>query len=230
MSLYTIADLHLTSFPEKRMDNFSGWENYIERLIANWGDIVTSDDTVVIPGDIAWALKVSDDFSAFQLLGDLPGRKILIKGNHDLWWNRSGRLYKTFAEFPSFSLNFLQNSSFEHEDFAICGCTGVDLTLQNQNEKINARNVLRLARSIETADKNAKTIVFMHFPPIIYENGSLIFAEDILNILTKNNVSDCYYGHLHGDDIKYSYNGEYNGVKFHLISADFVQFKPVLVV
>ncbi|MDR0904282.1 MAG: metallophosphoesterase [Ruminococcus sp.] len=230
MSLYTIADLHLTSDPAGRMDKYVGWEFYIEKITENWNNLITNEDTVVIPGDIAWAVNVTDDLSSFHLLNNLPGRKVLIKGNHDLWWKKSGQMHKMFAEFPSLSLNFLRNNSFSYENFAICGCTGVDLTLNNQNEKINSRNVIRLKRSIESADRSAKPIVFMHFPPIIYENGSLLVAEEIINILTDNNVSDCYYGHLHGDDIKYSYNDEYNGVKFHLISADFVQFKPVLVV
>jgi predicted phosphohydrolase len=230
MSLYVIADLHLSSFPEKRMDKFPGWENYIERLTENWKTLISDNDTVVIPGDIFWSIKIIDDINSFHFLNDLPGKKILIKGNHDLWWKNSRTLHKIFSEFPSFSLNFLRNCSFTYESFSICGSTGVDLTLNNQSEKINNRNVLRLIRSIESAESGKKPIVFMHFPPILYENEKLIMSEEIIKIFEKYKINDCYYGHLHGDDTKYSYNGEYNGVKYHLISADFVQFKPVLVV
>jgi predicted phosphohydrolase len=230
MRLYAIADLHLSSFPQKRMDCFPGWEDYIEKLAVNWNETVRDEDTVVIPGDIFWATKITDDLNSFRLLNDLPGRKILIKGNHDLWWKNSAGMYKILSEIPSLSLNFLRNNSFRYDDFTICGCTGVDLTLQNQNEKINARNVLRLIHSLESVGEKAKPIVFMHYPPIMYENGSLIMSNECIKTFAQYGVTDCYYGHLHGEDIKYSYNDIYNGVKFHLISADFVQFKPVLVV
>jgi predicted phosphohydrolase len=230
MSLYTIADLHLSSFSDKRMDCFPGWEGYIEKLVDNWTKTVKDGDTIVVPGDIAWATKANDDLDSFRLLNDLPGKKILIKGNHDLWWKNSSNLHRIFSEFPSFTLNFLRNNSFCYNEYSICGCSGIDLTLNNQNEKINARNILRLARSLESAEKGFTPIVFMHFPPIMYENGSLIMSDECIEIFSRHGVTDCYYGHLHCEDIKYSYNDVYNGVKFHLISADFVQFKPVLVV
>jgi predicted phosphohydrolase len=230
MSLYAIADLHLSSFSNKRMDVFDGWDNYIERIIKNWTETVREEDTVVIPGDIVWATKVTDDVKSFRILNELPGRKILIKGNHDFWWKNSGGINRIFLEFPSISLNLLRNNSFRYNVFSICGCTGVDLTLFNQNEKINARNVLRLIHSLESVNDKTKPIVFMHYPPIMYENGRLIVSHECTQILSQHGVSDCYYGHLHGKDIEYSYNDTYNGVKYHLISADFVQFKPVLVV
>jgi predicted phosphohydrolase len=229
-NLYAIADTHLTFGSEKSMEQYKGWESWITKLRENWHQCVRQDDTVVIAGDIAWAMKIEDEIEVFEFLNSLPGKKILIKGNHDLWWKNIGKMHRMFSEFPSYSLNFLKNNSFVFGNVAICGCTGVDMTLTNQSEKINNRNITRLENSLKSADSSLEPIVFFHFPPLMYVNGRLEMCEEIVQMLRKYGVKRCFYGHMHGDDIRFAYNGVYDSVEYRLAAADFVQFMPILVV
>jgi predicted phosphohydrolase len=229
-NLYVIADTHLTFDPAKNMEQYIGWENWMERLRDNWCSTVKHDDTVVIPGDIAWAMRIEDEIPVFEFLNDLPGTKILLKGNHDLWWKNIVGMNRIFSVFPSNSLNFLKNNHFVFKSNAICGCTGVDITLNCQSEKINNRNIARLENSIKSADTTLEPIVFFHFPPLIYVEGRLEVCKKIMQIFKKYGVKRCFYGHIHGEDTMFAYNSIYDGVEFSLIAADFVQFMPVLVV
>ncbi|MDR0944517.1 MAG: metallophosphoesterase [Ruminococcus sp.] len=229
-NLYAIADTHLTFDPAKNMEQYKGWENWMERLRENWCNTVKPDDTAVIAGDIAWAIRIEDEIPVFEFLNSLPGTKILLKGNHDLWWENIGRMNRIFSEFPSFSLNFLKNNHFVFDNYTICGCTGVDITLNCQSEKINSRNLTRLENSLRSADKELEPIVFFHFPPLIYIDGKLEICNEIMQIFKKFGVKRCFYGHIHGEDMKFAYDGTYDGVEFKLVAADFVQFMPVLVV
>jgi predicted phosphohydrolase len=229
-NLYAVADTHLTFDPAKNMEQYIGWDNWIVKLRENWCNTVKSDDTVVIAGDIAWAMRLEDELPVFELLNDLPGKKILLKGNHDLWWKNIVGMNKILSAFPSISLNFLKNNHFIFNDYAICGCTGVDITLNCQSEKINIRNIARLENSLKSAESSFEPIVFFHFPPLIYINGRLEICEEIMQIFKKFGVKRCFYGHIHGEDTKFAYNGTYDGVEFRLVAADFVQFMPVLVV
>jgi predicted phosphohydrolase len=186
----------------------------------------------VIAGDRYNSKSISESSDEFDLLCRLPGKKILIKGNHDLWWKNIGAMHKILSAFPSNSLNYLRNNYFEFEKYAICGATGVDMLLMNQNEVVNRRNRLRIEKSLQSAsEKGLQPIVFLHYPPCLYDyQKHLHFDEELCEIFWKYNVKQCDYGHLHGEDCKNAFNGIEKGIKYQLISADFVQFQPKLVV
>jgi predicted phosphohydrolase len=230
--LYAIADTHLSLDSDKNMEIYPGWENYMNKLTSNWRDIVTEQDTVVIAGDISWASDLCNEQKDFILLDSLPGKKILIKGNHDLWWKNIRAMNKLVAEFPSKSIEFLRNSAFPFGKYGICGATGVDKTIALQTEVVNNRNILRLENSLkEAVNQDLQPIVFLHFPPIIKDiSGNIVSCEPIIDLLQKHKVKECFYGHIHGEECEKSCIGSFYNINFRLISADFVQFKPILVV
>ena len=230
MSLFTISDLHLclSSGEEKSMDVFAGWENYIEKLEKNWKSTVLDEDTVIIPGDISWAKNLKDSFKDFYFLNSLPGKKIILKGNHDYWWSSKKKMDEYFKENSFDTLSILHNNAFKVENFSICGTRGwcIDSSLK-EDEKILKREVLRLETSIDQALKfDAKPLVFLHYPPIFggYE------CKEILGVLLEKNIKRCYYGHVHGKNLrKKIVIGKYKGIDFNLVSCDFVNFCPVLI-
>lgn len=229
MSIYAIADLHLSlGNASKQMDIFDGWENYVDRLQKNWEQTVNEDDTVVIGGDTSWGMSLPESVKDFRFLNDLPGKKIILKGNHDYWWSTRSKMESFFAEHGFLSLNILFNSAIEVEDVCICGTKGfADPQSSDENTKIENREVQRLEFSLMKAREIGKDpIVFLHYPPI-YKNYKSI---KILNVLMRNNIDRCYYGHIHGVDAHQNiFQDVYNGIKFNLISCDYLNFKPILV-
>jgi predicted phosphohydrolase len=241
--LFAIADTHITHDPQKRMDIFSGWDDYMNRLSAHWQSAIRPEDTVVIAGDICWASDICMSIGDFSFLDNLPGKKILVKGNHDYWWTNITAMRKTLSKFTICSLEFLKNNMFAFGDYAICGATGVDLELLCQNEKNNARNIQRIERSLQKAhDESLRPLLFLHYPPIVTnDRGAIEYSPEIMELIKRFGVSDCYYGHMHGKNAHNAYNTSYRitdtgdenscfDVNFHFIAADFVQFMPVLVV
>lgn len=228
MSLYAIADLHLSLGTDKPMDIFGGWDNYVERLRENWESTVKADDTVVVAGDISWAMRLNETFEDFAFIESLPGKKIFLKGNHDYWWTTRKKIedYLFANNFNSISILF--NSAAVVGDFAICGTRGWSYDCSSQEDiKILNREVGRLTLSIEQAQKyNCEIIAFLHYPPVFsgYE------CTEIIDVLRKYNIKKCYYGHIHGKRIaKKAVVGLYKGIDFHMISCDQVGFSPVLV-
>jgi predicted phosphohydrolase len=218
------------------MDIFAGWEGYMDRLKNKWTETVKPGDTVVIAGDVAWASNIRENIAEFRFISELPGNKILLKGNHDHWWKNSGKMHIIFSEFSVKCIDFLRNNCFEFEDYGICGATGVDLELYCQNELVNRRNIIRIETSLkEATEKSLKPILFLHFPPIICnETRHIQKSDEILELIIKYNVTDVYYGHMHGENNHKVFKGKYEikgkTINFHFIAADFVQFMPVLVV
>ena len=226
MSLFAIADLHLAiSVRNKTMNIFSGWENYMELLKANWEKKITSDDTTVIAGDVSWAMKLKDAYEDFEWIEKLPGKKIILKGNHDYWWTSKKKMEDTFSEWGFETMSVLHNNCCEYEEYGICGTRGwVNMPGEAQDAKVLAREAGRLTASIEVANaKGLKPLVFLHYPPV-YGNS---FNYDILDVLYKFDIKRCWYGHLHGPAIKNALNGEYDGIEMRLISGDFLQFDPI---
>lgn len=228
MSLYAIADLHLSLGADKPMDIFGGWDNYVERLEENWRNTVKNDDTVVIAGDISWAMRLEQAYQDFSFIEALPGRKIFLKGNHDYWWSTRKKIedYLRANSFKSISILF--NSAEVVGEFAVCGTRGWSYDCSSQEDiKILNREVGRLTMSIEEAKKTGLEIVaFLHYPPVFsgYE------CTEIINVLQKYDIKKCYYGHLHGRQVaRKTITGTYKGIKFHMISSDQVDFRPVLV-
>ncbi len=228
MSLYAIADLHLSLGTDKPMDIFSGWDNYIERLSENWKKLVNDNDTVVIAGDISWAMKLSECTEDFKFINSLPGKKIFLKGNHDYWWETVSKINAFLEENHFDTISILFNNSFEIEDYVICGTRGWGIECEKDEDiKILKRECGRLRLSLEDAkNSNKEPIVFLHYPPVFGNN----VCSEIIDILKEYNIKKCYYGHIHGSNmIKASLIGEYEGIYFKLISCDAVSFTPVLV-
>jgi predicted phosphohydrolase len=233
MALFTIADLHLPGKEgeKKSMEVFgSRWIGGIEKLKRNWNAIISSDDHVIIPGDISWAMSLEEAKNDFELLDSLPGTKIIGKGNHDFWWATASKMYKFFDENHFNSLKILYNNSFDIEDKLICGSRGWFAEESNQKtvgdvswSKITERETMRLNMSLEssTGFKDKEKIVFLHFPPV-WNN---VVCQDIIELLHKHDVSRCYYGHIHG---KYSSeaNFDFSGIRFELVTADYLDFCP----
>lgn len=225
MSLFAIADTHLSLGTNKPMDSFPGWNDYVERLGNNWNSIVKEEDTVVIVGDISWAMNFDELYEDFSFLNDLNGKKIIVKGNHDYWWNTLSKMNKFIEENNFDSINILQNNSYDVEGISVCGSRGWMFESSDEHdEKILSREVGRIKMSLDSA-VNENRILFLHYPPITTNSS----CNEILDTLKKYGIKKCFYGHLHGMATKYAFEGEYDGIDFKLISADRLSFVPKLI-
>lgn len=230
MSLFVIADLHLSFGCNKPMDVFPGWEDYTQRLEQNWRSLVKETDTVVIAGDISWAMKLEETEQDFAFIHHLPGEKILMKGNHDYWWSTKSKIERFLQEKGFTSMKVLHNNAYIVENAAICGTRGWLYNSETEEDvKIVNREVGRLVASLDDAarqDAHAQPIVFLHYPPVY---GNMACAG-ILDVLETRHIEQCYFGHIHGNQAsKKAVRGNYHGIKMHLISCDYVNFMPILV-
>ena len=240
MSLYTIADLHLSTFDEtnKSMEIFGkSWADYMIRIEKNWRHLITDEDTVIIPGDVSWALSLEEAKSDMLFLDSLPGKKIIGKGNHDFWWSTM-RKHNAFFEANSIkSISFLFNNAYEIDGFIIAGTRGwyndedaVNAPDNADFEKLSNRENLRLKASLEEAKKlkedspEKEIIVFMHFPP--FWNGKA--SDGLIHILKTYDIKRVYFGHIHGN-YTIPPHFSYNGIEMHIISADYLKFVPMLI-
>jgi predicted phosphohydrolase len=206
------------------MDIFRGWENSTNRIEANWKRLVKNEDTVILPGDFSWGLKLEETVKDFQFLNSLPGKKILLKGNHDLWWSTLSKINKFFEENKIDTVNLLFNNAFLVEGRAICGTRGW-LYDADADSKIRKREVGRLKASLEAAKKLAgEPLVFLHYPPVYGE----FVCEDILEVLEAYGVKTVYHGHIHGSGFNNAVK-QYKDFEFKLISADCIDFCPILI-
>lgn len=228
MALYAIGDLHLCLGAEKPMDIFGGaWVGYMDKLTEGMS-VITEDDTTVLLGDLSWALSLEGAGKDFAWIDQIPGKKIILKGNHDYWWSTASKFYK-FCEVQGFTNQLiLNNNHYEYENWAICGTRGWFFEEERsgqQDEKIFKRELLRLEASLKSAGDLPK-MVFLHYPPRYkgYE------CKEILDLLQQYHVRRCYYGHLHGPSHKLSMEGLWDGVEYRLVSADYLGFKPVKVI
>lgn len=225
MSLFAIADTHLSLGTNKPMDSFPGWNDYVARLGNNWNSIVKEEDTVVIAGDISWAMNFNELYEDFSFLNDLNGKKIIVKGNHDYWWNTLSKMNKFIEENNFDSINILQNNSYDVEGISVCGSRGwMFESSEEHDEKILSREVGRIKMSLDSA-VNENRILFLHYPPITTNSS----CNEILDTLKEYGIKKCFYGHLHGMATKYAFEGEYDGIDFKLISADRLSFVPKLI-
>ena len=224
MSLYTIADLHLSFGVKKPMDIFDGWNGHIERLTENWTSVVKPEDTVVIGGDISWGMNLQQAKPDFAYLDALPGQKILLKGNHDYYFTTKRKIDLFFEECGFSTLRFLFNNSYDYNNVSICGTRGwMNEPGEPADQKILLREAGRLELSIQAARQTP--IVFLHYPPLYIDNRS----EELLKILEKHQIRHVFYGHLHGKACKYAVQGTINEITYRLVSADSLQFRPLLV-
>lgn len=220
MALFGISDLHLSFEKDKPMDVFRGWENYTVRLEENWRKTVKEDDVVVLPGDFSWALKLCETKPDFLFLENLPGKKILLKGNHDLWWSTAKKIKEFFIKENIKSVDIVFNNCYEVGDYAICGTRGW-IKEKAEEEKIVLREAARLETSIKSAlQLGKKPIVFLHYPPV-YADG---VSGEIIEVLKKYSIDTVYHGHIHG--AKRNFTQKYEGISFVLLSCDAINFTP----
>ncbi len=224
MALYAIGDLHLCLGAPKPMDVFGGnWTGYMDKLKEGMS-IITEADTTVLLGDLSWALSLEESAADFAWINEIPGRKIILKGNHDYWWSTAAKFHK-FCDANDFeNMSLLNNNCFEYDDWAICGTRGWFFEEERSgahDEKVFKRELCRLEASLKAAGEKHKA-VFLHYPPRYkgYE------CKEILELLEKYEVRRCFYGHLHGGSHKLAMEGLWDGVEFRLVSADYLNFKP----
>lgn len=228
MSLFAIADLHLSLGTDKPMDIFRGWDGYEKRLEENWRKLITHNDTVVIPGDISWAMKLSDTFEDFRFINGLPGKKLFLKGNHDYWWDTRRKMEMYLKENGFDTIEIVFNSAYAADGYAVCGTRGWFYDAETDSDKkVLNREVGRLRTSLDEALKTGlEPVVFLHYPPVFGNQR----CDDILSVLKEYGIKKCYYGHLHGTNAaRKAVTGDFEGVKFRLISSDYLKFMPELV-
>lgn len=237
MALFAISDLHLSLAAPKSMDVFGHrWQGYTEKLEKNWRAVVKDCDTVVIPGDISWAMKLSEAERDLKFLDSLPGRKIIGKGNHDYWWTTVGKMKSRLAEWGITTIDFLHNNAYSAENFIICGSRGwfLEERLQNIDDAdyalVCAREVLRLRASLDAGVALRETegdrpiLVYLHFPPVF---GDFV-CRDIVELMKEYGVGNCFYGHLHGNySLPKSF--DFEGIKMTVVAADHLDFVPRLI-
>lgn len=227
MSIYAISDLHLSFNTNKPMDLF-GWNDYENEIKENWKKTITDDDLVILSGDFSWEMELKNTYKDFNFINNLPGKKILLKGNHDYWWSSLLKMRQFIKDSNFKNIDFLYNNSYEFDNRIIVGTRGWTL-LQDDEEtkKIIDRECIRLELSIQDGIKKYGTdkeiIVCMHYPPLTKDNLNNQFVE----ILKKYNINTCIYGHLHGTATTDAIEGKINKINYILTSCDYTKFKLI---
>lgn len=232
MAIYTIGDLHLSLKHSKPMDVFGeNWANHEQKIKEDWLSKVTENDLVILPGDFSWEIDLKETDEDFKYINDLPGKKLILKGNHDYWWTTLTGMRKFLKENNFNNIDFLFNNSFEYENYIIAGTRGWSITEEN-NEKMLRREAIRLELSLQDAanrnyetSTNKEIIAFMHYPPITKADLIHNVEPEFVQIMKKYNVKRCYYAHLHSTSINEAVEGNYFGVDFKLVSSDSLDFK-----
>ncbi len=230
MRLFAIGDLHLPGGLDKPMDVFGPqWDRHFLRIAEAWRSMITEDDAVLIPGDISWAMQLKDALTDLEAIGELPGRKILIRGNHDYWWSSISRIRSCLPE----GMSALQNDAADLGPCVVCGTRGwmiptKEQPLEPDDEKIYLRETGRLEMALDRAAETAPgkpVVVMLHYPPLYAEERESAFTR----IMEERGVSACVYGHLHGAGIRLGFNGRHHGIRYYLASCDSLDFRPLMV-
>lgn len=231
MAIYAISDLHLSFDQNKPMSVFGEiWENHVDKIKENWIKQVKEEDLVLLPGDFSWAMRLEDTFHDFSFLQELPGEKVLLKGNHDYWWNTLTKMRKFLQENQFSKVDFLYNNSYCKEDTIVVGTRGWTLgDNDEENTRILKREVERLKLSLEDGIKKYGTekeiLVCMHYPPL--KDNQI---TDFVKVMMDYPVKKCIYGHLHGVSQRFVVEGEYYGIDFKMVSCDYTNFKLIKIV
>ena len=227
MSLFAIGDLHLSLDGSKSMEVFGGrWTDYQQKIERGFS-LLTEEDVCVLCGDLVWGMTMEAALEDFRFISRLPGKKIILKGNHDYWWSTAAKAYRFFEENGMENLQILNNNCYEYGQYAICGTRGWFFEEERDDEhdrKIMLREVGRLEASLKAAGERKK-LVFLHYPPI-YQGYE---CPEILVLLEQYQVERCYYGHIHGKGHNAAFQGERNGTVFRMVSADYLDFYPLKV-
>lgn len=227
MALYAIGDLHLSFQANKPMDVFGGnWSGYVDKLREGL-KVIGPEDTTVLLGDLSWGMSLGEAEKDFRFIHEIPGRKIILKGNHDYWWSTATKFYQ-FCEKHGFeNMMILNNNCWFYEDMALCGTRGWFYEEERhgaQDEKIFRRELMRLEASLKAAGERER-LCFLHYPP----RFGTYHCREITDMLTAYGVRACYYGHLHGESHKMAFQGHLGGVEYKLTSADYLNFCPLQV-
>ncbi|MBE6753617.1 MAG: serine/threonine protein phosphatase [Ruminococcaceae bacterium] len=226
MALFAIGDTHLSLGTDKPMDIFRGWQDYTGRLEKNWRAVVSDEDTVVIAGDVSWAMKLENTLEDFSFLHSLPGRKLIMKGNHDYWWSTKAKMERFIEEQGLDSLHILFNNSYVCSGAVVCGTRGWSYDCPQGEQSVLLRECGRLRMSLDSAkDSGLEPIVFLHYPPLYGDYR----CDEIMDVLHEYGVKRCLYGHLHGQSHKKAAQGIQEGIEMKLIAGDYVDFVPYLV-
>ena len=221
--IYGIGDLHLDYSKEKPMDVFGDhWIDHEEEIFKNWEALVEDDDLVLLPGDISWALKLEEAYYDLIRIDNLPGKKIITKGNHDYWWKGP----KKMRELNLKTITFLQNNSYIYNNIGIAGSRGwisEDMeTFNDQDEKIFNRELNRLKLSLLSIKEDVDIkIAMLHYPPF----NTDLTPNKFVDLMQEYNVDICVYGHLHAEGHKFVVEDCSFGIQFHCISSDYINFK-----
>ena len=228
MAIYALADLHFPGGQDKPMNVFGNqWDDHVSKVIRNWNDTVHADDLVLVPGDLSWAMHFEQAHADLKLIADLPGEKLILRGNHDYWWSSIAKIRQWL---PS-SMHALQNDAFVWKDIAIAGARGWTFPtefspLNEQDLKIYHRELIRLELSLQQASKYQLPILaMMHYPPLLKDTGRTAFTD----LLEQYQVMLCCYGHLHHTGIANAYHGNFHDIPYHLVSCDAIDFTPKLI-
>ena len=226
MSLFVIGDTHLSLSGNKSMEVFGGrWQNYVEKLLEGFS-LVSPEDTTVLCGDLSWGMDLEEAKADFLFLHErLPGRKIIVKGNHDYWWSTAAKITRFFQDNGIHDMELLHNNALSYGDYALCGTRGWCFEEEGSPEehdlKVLRRELLRLEASLKAAGDREK-LVFLHYPPKLVNSE----CREIVELLVSYGVRSCWYGHLHSAGRALGFQGEYRGIRFSLISADHLMFFP----
>ena len=227
MSIYAISDLHLSFNADKPMDVF-GWKDYENKVKENWKNTIKENDLVILGGDFSWSMKLEDTYKDFEFIHNLPGKKLLLKGNHDYWWGTLKKMREYIKEIGFNDIDFIYNNSYEFEDKIICGTRGWSFgeDMQEDEEKIYNREKQRLKISLEDGinkyGKDKEIIVCLHYPPLRTDELS-----DFVRIMEEYNVKKCLYGHLHGPAHRFVVEKNIDGIDYIMISCDYTNFKLI---
>ena len=224
MALYAIGDLHLSLASDKPMEVFGeAWANYVERIGEGFSQL-NSDDVTVLCGDVSWGMNLDESLADFRFINALPGKKLLIKGNHDYWWCTAARMQRFFRENGLDTLELIHNNCAFYGETALCGTRGwffEEDKKGSHDEKVFLRELGRLEASLAAAGDKEK-ICFLHYPPL-YQGYR---CEEILRLLRQYRVKRCCYGHLHGPAHALRIEGDCGETEFSLVSADYLKFIP----
>ncbi len=224
MALYAIGDTHLSLRCDKSMDVFGGgWDGYVAKLQEGFSDL-TPEDTVVLCGDISWGMSLEESREDFAFLDRLPGRKVVLKGNHDYWWSTATKMERFFEDSGFSSLELLHNNCRLWGDVALCGTRGwfYEEDRGEHSARVFQRELIRLEASLKAAGEREK-ICFLHYPPV----SQGYRCDEILELLERYRVGLCCYGHLHGASHRQAICGTVGSTEFRLVSADYLGFRPM---
>ena len=226
MAIYVIGDLHLSFNTNKPMDIFGeNWQKYEEKIKQDWLLKVKPEDTVILPGDFSWAMYLDETDKDFEFINNLPGQKILLKGNHDYWWTTVTSMRRYIQEQDFKNIDFLYNNSYEFEGKIISGTKGWNISEDQEDIRLTKREVARLELSIQDGiskyGEDKEIIVFMHYPPLTKN----YINTDYTRLMKKYNIKRCYYAHLHANSIQDAVEGNIDGIEYKLVSSDGLDFK-----